>query len=615
MSLKDSIEKTINTHPDIVAEHKNQDAFRKYIDQEEGDYKPTLDLETYYEESHTYNSPDDAADNDAHKNGWNAQLKLEQILYDGGLTPSEIDEYQYKYDANRFRSNLAIEDLIFETTSTYLDLVQYHELKALSTTMISVHERNLITAKEKEEISGEKLETFQVSSKLHLTKERLFEQEDLSLKAQYDFKRYVGMLPNNEVCRPLINEEFIPESLEKTVKFAVRKNFSVREQIENIKVQREKLRQADAKFLPTLLFQLQAEWDDDLELVENGRQDEYRARLFMSWNLFEGGKDKIASQREVLFLQESKKVLDSVTAEIVANVTNAFNSYEKHKKRVEMLKLYVLDNKNILDIYIEEFDAGTRTFIDILNAEAELYNSKTSLIGREYELMSSYYGLLSDLSILSDTILSAENQSCANIASVDLFEGTAIDKNKDNKSNEDEKEDLELEGLFEVEETPETPDKTKKENILEDIPQEETIENNEPNVSKNVTDELFEELEYEDEKTVEAVKEEKVIDKKVYNSDIKEFMDASPQYYTLNVTTESGIQEAKYVLKKYGIKDKGYTFRFGKNLSKSKVLYGVYPTYSEAKNALVQLNGSLLKKLSPYVDSVNKHQKLYNKYN
>ena len=659
ISLRDTIEKTINTNPAIVAEHKNQDAFRKYIDQEEGDYLPTLDLETYYEESHTYNEPNDAVKNDAHKNGWNAQLELEQILYDGGLTPSEIQEYQHKYDANRFRSNLAIEDIIFESTKTYLNLVQYHELKHLSQNMIELHEKNLITALEKEDISGEKLETYQVSAKLHLAKERLYEQEDLSLKAKYDFKRYVGVLPDEEICRPLVDDTVIPNTLEKTVKFAIRKNFSILEQIENIKVQREKLTQADAKFLPTLLFQLQAEWDNDLLLAENGRQDEYRAKLFMSWNLLEGGKDRIASQRELIFLQESKKVLDSVTAEVVSSVTNAYHSYQQQKKRVEMLKLYAKDNRNILDVYIEEFDSGTRTFIDILNAEAELYNSKTSLTGREFELLVSYYNMLSSLSIMSDTILSAENQSCENIVIEKLFDERSRTENKN-----DSADDLELEGLFESEPSPKMNKdklkkavKKKKEKIkinpknktLEEESSDEVFEKEpsddmfddlmlddepeekvETNVSpKNKTADAVEELTYEDEpeKKVEKnlleeskpvdkeIIKDDVVEKEITNNDMQVFLDSPPMCYTLNITTETGLQEAKYVLSKYGLRDKGYTFAFGKDSSQAKVLYGVYTTYKKAEQALFALDTNLVNKLAPYIDSVKKHQNLYRKYN
>jgi len=607
ITLRDTIEKTINTNPSILAEHKNQDAFKKYVDEEKGDYLPTIDLETYYETSHEYNKPDDATKNDAHKNGWNAQLELEQILYDGGLTPSEISEYQYKRDGNIFRSNLAIETVILQSTSTYLDVVQYGELMNLSSNIIKLHSKNLITAKEKENISGEKLETYQVSAKLHLTGERLLEQEDLKLQASHEFKRYVGIKPG-QVCRPGLNESLLPISLEKAVKMGIRRSYSVLEQVEKIKEQREKLTQANANFLPTLLFQLQAEWDDDLSLAENGRQDEYRARLFMRWNLLEGGKHKVASQREAIFLQESKKTLNSVTDEAVSQITNAYNSYNLYKERVTMLEKYVVDNENILSVYVEEFDAGTRTFIDILNAEAELYNSKTSLIGKEFEMYKSYYTLLSSLSILSDSILLESNHVCTNKTYEDILE---IDSQYGKAKEADV--DVELEGLFESD----SESATSSETSIKETPQEsEDSLFDEEDKSDNLSSLMNNknETKSSETRTSTNVNNEVTSQVKTENTKMSEFLEASSKYYTLNITTESDLSSANHVLNKYKMNENGYTFTYGVGKGKAKVLYGIYSTYKEAKMALEGLNIAVIKRHSPYIDSVNKHQKLYKKY-
>jgi len=599
LTLRDSVEQTINTNPEIIAEHKNQDAFKKYVDEEEGDYFPTLNLESYYEESHQYNRPDDAKINNEHKNGWNTQLKLEQILYDGGLTPSEIEEYQHKYKGNSFRSNLAIEDILLTTTNSYLNMVQYKELMTLSSNMIQKHEKNLITAKEKETISGEKLEIYQVSSKLHLTGERLIEQEDLGLQAQSNFKRYTGISTLEDICRPSINDNIIPNSLEKTLKLAVQRNYSILEQIENIKVQREKLKQTDAKFLPTLLFQLQAEWDSDLELVENGRQDEYRARLFLSWNLYQGGKSKDASQREVLFLQEAKKTLNSVTEEVVSKVTNAYNSYDRYKKRVDMLKEYVTDNRNILNIYIDEFDSGTRTFIDILNAEAELYNSKTSLVGREFELYTSYYSLLSNLSILSDTILSRENFICKEMVEVNIF-------NEKDNSKKLKDIDMELEGLFEEENSDASTLEIEEEK--QSAEKFEYLNTDSISLDTQLT-------KIEKKQKVNAQPEVLLKRQKKEKKYIEKFINAPSSYFTLSMATETSEEEAKYLLKRYKVKDKGYMFSYGKNRENIKILYGIYANYKEAKEALKGLDKKLVEINSPYVSYIRKYQKLYAKYN
>ncbi|NQY93264.1 MAG: TolC family protein [Campylobacteraceae bacterium] len=408
------------------------------------------------------------------------------------------------------------------------------------------------------------------------------------------------------VCRPQVHEVLLPTSLEKALKVGVRRNYSILEQVEKIKEQRENLNQANAKFLPTLLFQLQAEWDDDLDLAENGRKNEYRARLFMRWNLLEGGKNKSASQRETLFLQESKKTLNKITDEVVSQVTNSYNTYHTFKKRVAMLENYVVDNENILNVYIEEFDAGTRTFIDILNAEAELYNSKTSLIGKEFEMYKSYYALLTNLSMLTDTVLFEESQICKQKTYENILD---IDKNFGRNKGSDSDIDIELEGLFEG-------DEGTSSNIIEESP------------SKDLTDDSILELEentntsslVEDDGLIEEISEE-VSTETVSNeflassSKIQEFLNTQPKYYTLNITTENGLNEADYVLRKYKMLDAGYTFEYGKGEGKAKVLYGTYSSYKEAKEALNNLNIAVVKRHSPYIDSVNKHQKLYKKYN
>lgn len=491
ISLRDAIENTITTNPAIISEYKNQDAFKKYVDEEKGDYLPTLDLETYLEKSYTNENQGNSAPTHSNKEGWNAQLKLEQILYDGGRTPSEVNEFRHKRDANIFRSNAAIDNIISDTITTYLDLVQYEELINLSSLIIDIHKDNLVTAVEKEQISGEKLEIHQVSSKLHFTYERFYEQHDLRLQAFNNFKKNVGIEPNGHICRPIINEKVIPNSIEKAVELSVRRNYSILEQVENIKTQREKLTQADASFLPTLLFQLQGEWDDDLTLAENGRQDIYRARFLMTWNLYEGGKNSIVSKREMLFLQEAKKKLDSVTDEIVSTTTNNYNTYEFNKKRVEMLKSYVHDNRKILEVYVKEFDSGTRTFIDILNAEAELYNSKTTLIGMEYELMQSYYDLLVNLSILSDSVLSQKNQVCQPMKTEELFkieikkESPEIGELEDLSADEDEEEN-----------TNETQGTKKEENNQNSILKKQDIVIREDKI-RNLDEDLKEFFEYE----------------------------------------------------------------------------------------------------------------------
>lgn len=418
MSLKDSVEKTLESNPNIIAEKANQDAFKKYIDEKEGKYLPTLDFNAYLEKSRTRDNFDDGRRTDGREDGYNAALILRQLIYDGGLTPSEIDEMTHRDLANRYRSLNVIENTILETAKSYANLARLNEQVVFTKENIQTNEDNLVIAKEKEDISGEVLETYQVQSKLFFAKDKLIEEQNSKTVQLNALKKYVGVDITTKVCRPEIDETAIPSEPKLAIEQAILDNYEIKRQIEEIKVQREKLAQSDSTFLPTLRLELKTSIDDDLELNENGTEYQNYARLTFDWNLYNGGRDKNKSEQEEIFLKEKKKTLDEITNKVVQEIKDKYKEYFSNKKRVEMLKNYVRANANIVNVYKNEFDAGTRTFVDILNAQNELYQSTQSLVRKEFDLYDNYFDLLYSLSKLTKTILKQENQNCENVKTI-----------------------------------------------------------------------------------------------------------------------------------------------------------------------------------------------------
>ncbi len=415
LSLKDSVEKTLTTNPDILAERKNQEAYKLYIDEKESGYFPSLDFNSYFEKSKIEDKYDNRPKTKSKKDGYNASLVLRQLIYDGGLTPSEVRQMEHENLANKFRSLNAIENTILEMANSYVTLVKFDELINLSYDLIKTNEKNLAIAKEKEQISGEVLETYQVSSKLQFATDKYHEEKNSRKEQLNALKKYVGIDVNGSVCRPIIDEKVFPQDIEVVVKEAILKNHQIKEQIEKIKSQREKISQNNSSFLPKIDFELKVTRDNDLELAENGIENERYARVNFNWNLFNGGANKVKSRQEELFLQEQKKNLDVITEKIVEDIKNQHQKYYNNKKRIDVLKKYIDANANIVEVYKNEFQAGTRTFVDILNAETELYQSIQSLIYREYDLYSNYYGLLYNLSLLTPTLLTQKNQKCETV--------------------------------------------------------------------------------------------------------------------------------------------------------------------------------------------------------
>ena len=570
VSLKESVEKVLANNPEVIAEKNNQEAFKKYIDERKANYYPRIDVDGRLEKSNSdkkYKTQPNASgqvNGSDQEDGYNVGIALNQMLYDGDLTPSQVREAKHNNIANQFRTNRNIDTVVYDTISAYTGLVQYDELLNLTKDMIKTNEDNLQIAKEKESISGEVLETYEVESKLNFVKEKYLEEKDLKSSRISTFKRYVGIDPVGNECRPKMDLSKIPNNLQDLIELGVMKNTEIQEQIERIKAQREKIAQADSKFLPNLSLELKALTDNDLSLNELGRENQVFGRVNLAWNLYNGGGDYAVSKQEELFLAEQKERLDAVTNKVVEALKVTYQRYLKNKDRIQVLKNYVVANENIVEVYKSEFESGTRTFVDILDAQTVLYEAKKSLINREFELYNNYYEILNSLSLLTETALDSKNDVCSENKALSNM---VVEQRQTNMNTESS----DLKALL----------------------------GDEPVVESKVR--------------VEAKPVATKVDKVTPISGW--FLDAPEAYYTINITTTNGVEEANSYVSSNSLESaNSYVYPFGPEMKSAKVIYGIFKSVKEANEAIKNLPSSVIAN-KPYIDNIAKHQKLYAKYN
>lgn len=410
-SLKDVVDHTMQNNQDIVSKSLNNEAFKKYIDEQKGGYYPKLDVTAYLGVRDEKETPRGGVKDETSYKGGNAQVDLEQLLYDGNLTPSLVDEAKARYSSNKLKNSNDVENILFDSISSYLNILKFDERILVSQQNLNVHEDYLGIASQTEKINGEILDKVQTKAKIHSAKSSLFSEQNSKNAAQSAFTKNVGMKIEGDICRPIIDESKIPTNLESLQKSVLENNYQILEQIENIKEQRAVISKEKAGFLPTLKFKLQGIYDKDL-LDEELKTNTYSGKVELKYNIFNGMVNDSRTQREELFLREAQAKLDTVTKSVLDEVIVAYETYYTAKKQIVELKQFIEENKQIIDIYKDQFDAGTRNFIDVLNVEGDLYSSKISLINTEYTMYTAYYELLKATSALQTTVASSAAQSC-----------------------------------------------------------------------------------------------------------------------------------------------------------------------------------------------------------
>lgn len=410
-SIKEIVEHTMVNNPKIVSTIKNNEAYRLYIDEAKGGYLPRLDLTAYLGTKKTETDPDVGPNTKESTKGGNLQLDFEQLIYDGGLTIGEVDEAKFRYNSNKYLNDSIVDDIIYDSIDSYLNLVKYKNRLNVTEESLSIYNEYYEKAKDTENITGVGLHKSQVNAKVHLASNNLYRDKNSHLSAASSFKKNVGLEADGNSCRPNIDETFVPTTLKALVDDVLVKNPLILEQVENIKEQRAILNQKDASFYPTIKFKAQGIYDKDL-ITEDEKTEVYSARIELAYNIFNGNSDRAASMRERLFLEESQKELDTVTRSVIDETTNAYNTYTYAKKREVELKKYIQDNQEILAFYKDQFEGGTRTFIDVLNIERDLISAKESLVDLSYDIDSSYFMIFNNLGLIKESVVRSNNPAC-----------------------------------------------------------------------------------------------------------------------------------------------------------------------------------------------------------
>ncbi len=100
-----------------------------------------------------------------------------------------------------------------------------------------------------------------------------------------------------------------------------------------------------------------------------------------------------------------------------------------------------------------------------------------------------------------------------------------------------------------------------------------------------------------------------------FNKSFKDkFLNAKKDKYTINLAISDSKKRAKWLIKKYNLQNKAFSFRFRDKKPLHRIIYGVFDTKDEAYTALNNLDKRLKSNL-PIVEKIERKQKIYYKYN
>ena len=220
-------------------------------------------------------------------------------------------------------------------------------------------------------------------------------------RAQY--RNIVGEFPGSLKAPPVPSD--IPVDSDGAVKQALENNPDVRAAVYDERAAVSGVTEVRGELLPTVSLSGSASKSYD-SAGENTRLTDYQASVSVSVPLYQSGSvySRLRSARQTVV--QNRHGLEVARRSTVETTTQEWETLVTARAAIEAYKTQVSANEIALDGVRREAAVGSRTVLDVLDAEQELLDSRVNLVGAQRDLIVAIYGLKSALGSLTARALS-----------------------------------------------------------------------------------------------------------------------------------------------------------------------------------------------------------------
>lgn len=311
----------------------------------------------------------------------NPTVVLSQTIFDGFATPFAVDRAREAAKAAYATLGQTREQIAFNATSAYINLLSQQKLLAVAEETIKKHQE--ILDKVKKRVTGgisTIADVYQVESRLEeafVIKERTEGQLEAAVG---DFIEAVGFRPIDELETPILPYDHISSGLECVLTRVYKNSPAVIVAEKNFQVAKAALDQTLSPFMPTIRAQLLSNAPVYNQSGIHAKQSAYTAQLVLDYNLFSGGRDYATFKSQQQQALAAKKRIDVARRDTAKSSRTAWATYISNDKQAAELQKTVEVNNKLIRAYELQFELVSRPLLDLLDAYVSYYRSKNDLV-------------------------------------------------------------------------------------------------------------------------------------------------------------------------------------------------------------------------------------------
>jgi len=301
-------------------------------------------------------------------------------LFSGGSVKNSVRAAQTRVQAGRATLRAVEGDVFTLAVSSYMDVIRDRSIVELNANNVKVLETNLEATRDRFQIGDlTRTDVAQSEARLQLGRAQLAQAQGDLAGSEATYRQVIGHAPGQLAPPPPLPP--LPATSDEAVRIALANNPDLIATANSARAAGYDVRVAEASKLPTVSAVGSGTYINELGGVP-GPNTGSQTTIGVSARIpiFQGGLPAARTRQAQALEGQALEQVVGTERSVVQATRSAFADYDAAQKTIQASSVAVQANELSLEGNRAEKSVGTRTVLDVLNAEQELLQSQVALV-------------------------------------------------------------------------------------------------------------------------------------------------------------------------------------------------------------------------------------------
>ena len=326
-------------------------------------------------------------------------VDLSYPIFSGGAVRNSIGAAKVRVEAGRATLRAVEGDVFTEAVAAYMDVIRDRAIVELNNNQVRVLTTNLEATRDRFQIGDiTRTDVAQSEARLSLGRANLATVQGRLASSEENYRRIIGRRP--DALQPPPPLPPLPSSPDQAVQIALANNPDLIAITRQADAARFDVRTARASRLPTISGVASGDYSNTLGNNNNDLPNTSNSGTATTVGvsgripLFQGGLPAARIRQAQAIEGQTLEQRIAIERAVVANTRSAFATYQAAQNAIASNQVAVSANELALEGARAENSVGTRTILEVLNAEQELLGAQVQLVTARRDAYVSGFQLL-----------------------------------------------------------------------------------------------------------------------------------------------------------------------------------------------------------------------------